>query len=136
MKKSLLLLPICLLLASCTIEKSYTPLEYCLNDVLYNQDYDWVCEDTDLTYMYQEIYMARKSVWATAYDKEHNVKSIYCYEISIYNEETDYVDVWYCGIGFKVGKKSKYKPSENAWIDCDWIYSIPIENTLLGVRDY
>lgn len=130
MKKSLVLLPICLLLASCTIEKSYQFVEYCLYEVSY--EYEWTqFSDFEENCYYKEIkfFGNDREQWTKG------VKSVYTYEINVLNYEKDTIDTWLCGIAFKTKDKSKYKPSECVWIDCDWAYSIPVETTLIGEKD-
>lgn len=130
MKKSLLLLPIFLLLASCTIEKSYEHVEYCLYEV--SCEYEWTqFSDFEENCYYKEInfFGNSREQWTKG------VKSVCTYEIDVLNDEKYTIDVWLCGIAFNTKGKNKYKPSECVWVDCDWLYSIHIETTLIGERD-
>lgn len=122
MKKLTLLLPL-LLLTSCG-NKTYTPLEFCYYEVC--SDYEEYFQTFDAPYSYKEIYATYdlNSEWY----ENHNVKSVYNYEITIYAEEK--IDVWFCGIAFNSSGKTKYFANECVGIDCDWIYSIELESEL------
>ena len=124
MKKLLFLIPL-LTLVGCHDSKEYrTPLEYCYLEVSTNYENYWE-EDFDLPYSYKEIFTNYNldSEWYS----NHNVKSVYNYEITIYTQEK--IDVWFCGIAFNC-KYQVYLPSQCVEIDCDWIYSIEPESEL------
>lgn len=126
MKKLLFLLPL-LLLTSCEDSKGYhTPLEYCYYEVCCN--YEEYYKTCNTPYTYKEIYYAYDldSEWY----EDHNVKAVYNYEITIYDEEK--LDVWFCGIAFNC-KYKVYLPSQCVGIDCDWIYSIVYESELTEI---
>lgn len=128
MKKTLFLLPICLLLASCNNEQHKTPLEWCYLEVTTNYENYWE-EDFYLPYSYKEIYADYNldDEWSL----NHNVKSVYSYEITVYADDKETIDVWCCGIAFNCVKQT-YTAKQCVDIDCDWIYSIPFETTLMG----
>ena len=125
MRKSLLLLPL-LLLTSCNVEQSKTPYEWCFEYII--NDYDY--EDNDLVYSYQEVIVRKSDIeWC---EKQYGSKSTYEYFITVCDEYNDKFDVYFGGVCFNKSGKNKYYRSEIVEIDCDWVYSIPIERTLVG----
>ena len=128
MKKFLLILPMLLLLSSCNNEQYKTPLEWCYLEVTTNYDNYWE-EDFDLPYSYKEIF-ANYNLDSEWYSN-HNVKSVYNYEITVYVDDTEMIDVWYCGIAFNCYKQT-YTAKQCVGVDCDWAYSIPFETIVKG----
>lgn len=122
----LIFLPL-LILTSCEEIKYHTPLEYCYWEVCSN--YESYYKTFDAPYSYKEIHATYDldSEWY----EDRNVKAVYNYEITIYDEEK--LDVWFCSIAFNCDYRT-FLPKHCVDIDCDWIYSIPYETTLVGVE--
>lgn len=115
-----------LLLTSCNVEQSKTPYEWCFECII--DDYDY--EDDDLLYSYQEVVVRKSDIeWC---EKQYGAKSTYEYIITVCDEYNDKFDVYFGGVCFNKKCKSRYYRSEIVEIDCDWVYTIPIEETLVG----
>lgn len=131
MKKKLSFLLPLLLITSCKTEVSKTPYEWCFDEILSN--YDWQQKtDIDLWYSYEEIITPNYNSTEWYYSIEKRIKSTFDYKMTIYDGYDDKVDVYWGGIAFSSKKKTKYKYSEIVMVDCDWLYSIPIEKVLMG----
>ena len=126
MKKKLLFLLPLLMITSCKAEVSKTPYEWCFYEI--SDEYS--IENGGLFYSYQEIVVPKsEEEWCI---KNYHVKSIYEYLITVGDEQNNKFDIYYGGVGFSSRGKNKYKESEVVIIDCDWVYSIPIEKVLIG----
>lgn len=120
-KKTLLLLPLVLLMSSCgDYFERYTPLTYCYYEVASN--YEEFYKNPDLmTFSYKEIV-------AKDYErkKEEKGEYVYGYEISVYLDHS--IEVWAGGIWFKnYHSNDLYSPSECVGMDMDFIYKIEVD---------